>query len=119
MARTARDLETIKKHGYVRIAVYEGWKPPFHVPCPTDDSVAGYDAELAADVVDKLSKALETELRLEWIRVATYDGVVDAVMEQRADVAISKLSRTPTRMIKVEFTRPYRFPWWRFCCQPR
>jgi ABC-type amino acid transport substrate-binding protein len=107
VVRAAPDLETIKKHGSLRIAVYQGRKPPFHIPCPPADSVGGYDAELATDVVDKLSAALETELTLEWIKVPTYDDVVDAVMERRADVAISKLSRTPTRMIKVEFTRPY------------
>jgi len=67
-----------------------------------DGSLSGFDVELAKEIAAALG--VEPEFR----RLgASYDELVDAVGRGEADMALSDLSVTPERAMKVYFSRPY------------
>ena len=86
-----------------RIVVYmlEADMPPFIMTSP-DGKPIGYDVEIAKGIASELGIALAIERKAK-----TFNELVDSVESGKADIAISKLSRTLTRSKKVIFSEPY------------
>lgn len=94
------DMQRILDRGKLTVAVLGQDNAPFFMQ--TDDQLSGLDIQLARALADQLG------VRLEIIRSAqTFDQVVDTVYGQRADLAISKISRTLKRAQRVRFSQPY------------
>lgn len=101
IAPEAHDIQKIVKRGVLRVAMHAIDHPPFFMR-DAQGKLIGLDVELAQQI------AAELGVRVEFIRTAdTFDGVVDQVMREEADVAISKISLTLTRAKRVLYTEPY------------
>ncbi len=94
------DLHRICRSGRLRVARYDGQRPPFFFS-GDDGKWQGFDVDLAADIARRLG--VEVEPRL----TASFDEVVDRVASGDADLAISKLSITLERSQRVRFSKPY------------
>lgn len=95
------DIAAILKRGTLIVAMYDKDKPPF---CMHDSqgNLTGYDISIARSI----AKALGVKLIL--LRDAkTYDDLIEEIADGRADMAISLLSVTASRALKVSFTKPY------------
>lgn len=66
------------------------------------EKLCGFDVESAVAI----ARALDVDLEFDR-SATTFNGVVDLVYEHKADLAISKLSRTLPRGVKVLYTDPY------------
>ncbi|MEO0455324.1 MAG: transporter substrate-binding domain-containing protein [Cyanobacteria bacterium P01_A01_bin.114] len=94
------DIQRILDRGKMIVAVLGTDNPPFFTQ--ESRTPAGLDINIAKG----LAEALEVDL--EFNRSAeTFNDVVDQVYQLKADVAISKLSRTLSRAQRVRFSRPY------------
>ncbi len=93
------DLNRICTSGRLRVARYQGQRPPFFFQ--NGDEWQGFDVDLAADVARRLG--VEVEPRL----AASFDEVVDMVAVGDADLGVSKLSITLERSQRVRFSKPY------------
>ena len=95
------DIARITARGELRVALHKDDAPPFFFRGP-DGRLDGLDVALARDIAARLG------VELRFVRDAeTYDALVDRVASGEADVAISLLSRTLPRALRVRFTRPY------------
>ncbi|WP_084542963.1 substrate-binding periplasmic protein [Deinococcus murrayi] len=95
-AAEARTLAQIQQSGVLRVAT-PGDLPPFAM---TDGSrFSGYEIELLQAVAATLGLKVEVQ------RVAA-DGLIKALQDDRADVALGALGVTSTREHKVDFTVP-------------
>ncbi len=94
------DLERICASGLLRVARYQGQRPPFFFH-RADGTWRGFDVDLARDIARRLGVAYEARL------AASFDEVVDLVARGEADVGISKLSITLERSRRVRFSKPY------------
>lgn len=94
-------IQRIKEKGVLTVAVFAEDVVPFFY---TDESGAfvGIDPSLAADIAGKLGVALAYNRA-----GATFDGVIDEVVAGRADIAISLLSDTLERALRVSFSKSY------------
>ncbi len=95
------DIKRIKEKGKIIVAIYYEDTPPFFMHDKKGEFY-GFDVELAQDIAKKLDVALEHNYEAK-----TFDDLVSLVAERKADVAISMLSNTLNRAIKVRFTQPY------------
>lgn len=96
----SRDLSTIVDSGTLRVAMTRFDLPAFH--WRGDAALAGPEVVLA--------QAIGRALGVEVVFVddaPSFNGVVDAIVQGRADIGISKLSQTYTRLIRVRFSEPY------------
>ncbi len=94
------DIQRILDRGQLVVAVLGKDNPPFFMG--GTDSPSGLDIKIA----EGLAEALGVEV--EFNRSATtFNDVVDQVYQLKADIAISKLSRTLSRAQRVKFSRPY------------
>ena len=94
------DIQRILDRGALVVALTGTDVPPFHMM--RNGALAGLDVDLAQGLADVLGVGLVFD------RAAmTFDGVIDEVAQGRADIAISKLSRTLQRARRVRFSRPY------------
>jgi polar amino acid transport system substrate-binding protein len=94
-------IARIQQSGTLTVAVFFEDVAPFFY---TDAAGAfvGVDPALAQDIAEKLG------VEIAYNRAATtFDGVVDEVVEGRADIAISLLSDTLERATRVSFSRSY------------
>jgi ABC-type amino acid transport substrate-binding protein len=94
-------LEEIFQSGELRVSVFFEDVAPFFY---TDEAsgFVGIDPDLSRDMASKLG------VDVTFVRNAeTFDGIVDEVLEGRADVAISLLSDTLERATRVSFTNSY------------
>ena len=94
-------LKKILERGVLRVAMHKKDHSPYLM---TDDTgnVIGIDADLAREIGRQLG------VKIQFIRTKnTFDEVVKLVIDDKADVAISKLSLTLHRAKKVLYTKPY------------
>jgi ABC-type amino acid transport substrate-binding protein len=94
-------IARIQAAGKLTVAVFFEDVVPFFY---TDDTskLVGVDPSIAEDIADKLGVSLE------YNRAATtFDGLIDEVVEGRADMAISLLSDTLDRAARASFSQSY------------
>ena len=96
----ARDLRTLVESGVLRVAMTKFNLPAFH--WRADGPLAGPEIDLAMQIGRALA------VRVEFIDTASsFNGVVDTIAAGDADIGISKLSQTYTRLQRVRFSQPY------------
>ena len=100
------DLRRICDSGRLRVARYDGERPPFFSQqgggIRSDTLVwVGFDVDLARDIAKRLG------VRARHVPAASFDDVVELVATGQADVGISKLSITLKRSQRVRFSKPY------------
>ncbi len=94
------DIQKIQQRGKLIVALLNRENPPFFMTQSSD--FTGLDVELAQALAEQLG------VTVEFNRTAkTFDEVVKMVYDLKADLAISKLSRTLNRAEKVRFSQPY------------
>ena len=94
------DIQRILDRGKLVVAVLGKDNAPFFMGGA--QSPTGLDIKIAEGLADALG------VELEFNRSATtFNDVVEQVYQLKADIAISKLSRTLSRAQRVRFSRPY------------
>lgn len=111
------DIKRIIERGYLEVAMKSIDSPPFFQvdssehPCKGDpNKFVHYEDKIFCGLDVSLSKGIADELGVDvhFIRSAhTFNETVDLVFENKADIAISKISRTLSRAKKVSFSQPY------------
>lgn len=96
----APDIARIVTRGELIVAVLGEDRPPFLF------QRAGVFVGLEADIVNEIANALKVKVKFER-SATTFNQVVDVVAHQKADLGISKLSRTLARSQMVRFSIPY------------
>jgi ABC-type amino acid transport substrate-binding protein len=99
---TAADggIARIRAAGVLTVAVFDEDVPPFFYL--DAGKLVGIDPWLSEDIAAKLGVALRFDRAAK-----TFDALVDEVAEGRADIAVSLLSDTLDRAMKVQFSAPY------------
>src|SRR5262245_28942657 len=98
---STRDLKSVVDQGTLRIAVTRFDLPAFHWRT-SGGSLAGPEVELGRQIARALGVSVE------FIEgPSSFDAVIDAVADGRADIGISKLSQTYYRLMRVRFSEPY------------
>jgi polar amino acid transport system substrate-binding protein len=95
------DIARIRKRGRLVVAVAGVAIPPF-VTIGADGTPTGTDIDIATD----MAKALGVSLAFDH-RARSGDEMIDIIAARDADLAISKLSETLDRALRVRFSRPY------------
>lgn len=95
------DMKRIMKQGKIVVAMYYEDIPPF-IMHDRQGNLFGYDIDLANDLGKRMGVKIEFNRKAK-----TFDEVVEIVANRKADIAITVLSRTLERAIKVGFSRPY------------
>jgi len=111
------DIKKIIERGYIEVAMISVDSPPFfqvdnpETPCKgNSDDFVTFDNKVYCGLDVSLSKGIADQLGVDvhFIRSAnTFNDTVDLVFENKADIAISKISRTLSRTKKVSFSKPY------------
>ena len=97
----SRDLQSIVDAKVLRVAVTRFELPSFHVRGP-DGALLGPEIDMAQQIGHALG------VRVEFVDDAeSFDAVVDFVAAGRADIGVSKLSQTYSRLQRVRFSEPY------------
>lgn len=96
----APDIGRIKQRGELVIAMLATDTPPFFYE--KNGELVGLEVDLAKSI----AQALNVEVRFNR-EAKSFNEVVDLVAQRRADLGISKLSRTLTRAQMVHFSQPY------------
>lgn len=96
----APEIKRILDRGRLVVAMGKFESPPFFKTA--GDSNIGVDVEFA----QQLAKALGVELVIRR-DATTFNAVVDSVERNQADIAISKISITYPRALRVRFSDPY------------
>lgn len=100
-AKPPRDLQSILEAKVLRVAITSFDLPSFHVR-RDDGNLIGPEIEMA----QQIGRALG--VRVDFVDTAqSFDEVVDYVATGRADIGISKLSQTYSRLQRVRFSDPY------------
>lgn len=95
------DMKRIFEKKKIIVAMYYEDVPPFFMH-DKKGNFSGIDVELSKDIAKRLG------VEVEFNRSAkTFDGIIEILMNREADVAISMLSKTLQRAIKVKFSDPY------------
>ncbi len=95
------DIEEIISRGELRVAITEVDQPPFYF-MDKNGKLSGYDIDLATKMAEELG------VKLVITREApTFNDLIPLISSGKADLAISKLSRTLTRSKFVKFSTPY------------
>ncbi|HZB91042.1 MAG TPA: transporter substrate-binding domain-containing protein [Stellaceae bacterium] len=97
----APDIARIRDRGRLVVAVAGFATPPF-VSIGSDGKPEGTDIDAAAAMAAALGVGLEFDHR-----AGNYNEIIDIVAAHEADFAISKLSETLDRALKVRFSTPY------------
>ncbi|OEO30503.1 hypothetical protein VW23_020955 [Devosia insulae DS-56] len=94
-------IARIQATGKLTVAVFFEDVVPFFYVGP-EGKLVGVDPAIAEDIAEKLG------VTLEYNRAATtFDGLIDEVVEGRADMAISLLSDTLERAARASFSESY------------
>ena len=111
------EIKRIIEHGYIEVAMIGVDSPPFfqvdtpEIPCRGDaNDFVNYGNKTYCGLDVSLSKGIADQLGVDvhFIRTAkTFNDTVNLVYENKADIAISKISRTLSRTKKVLFSNPY------------
>jgi len=97
----APEIQAIQKRGQLLVAMTKDDQPPFYYK-DAQGRLAGLDVALATALAAKL-QVTPVFLR----DFPSFNDVVGAVAQGKADVAVSKLSRTMVRAQTVRFSSPY------------
>ena len=95
-----KSLETVKKNGYIRIAMSVGY-PPFSY-YNGKGQVAGFDADLAQEI----AKSLGVEVK---IIVSPWPTIIDRLNSNEFDAILGSMSVTEERSKRVAFSVPYYY----------
>jgi polar amino acid transport system substrate-binding protein len=96
-----KDSQAIIARGIIKVAITKFDLPAFHWRTP-DGEFTG--PEIA--MVRRIGRLLK--VGVEFVDdCPTFDSVIDAVASGRADIGVSKLSQTPSRILHVRFSDPY------------
>lgn len=98
------DIQKILDRGTLIVALYNKDAPPFFMQ-DASGNLTGYDISLAKDLAEALGVKVKFERNAD-----TYDGLLDEIANGNADLAISLLSITLPRALKVNFSTPYAHP---------
>lgn len=97
-----REIKEILDRGYIIFAMPARDVKPFYYREEKTGELIGLDVEIAYAIANRMG------VNAAFNRDATsVDGVVMQVVEKKADIAISKMSRTIRRAEMVRFTSPY------------
>ncbi|KVR04373.1 amino acid ABC transporter substrate-binding protein [Burkholderia ubonensis] len=96
----APEFARIVTRGELVVAVLGVDQPPFFES--RNGELAGVDIDLANEIAKKLGVAVRFNRE-----ATTFDGVVQLLATGRADLAVSKLSRTLPRAQVIRFSTPY------------
>ncbi|AKQ53686.1 substrate-binding periplasmic protein [Bordetella hinzii] len=96
----APEIDVIKRRGALIVAILGVDQPPYFFE--KNGTLAGLDVGLARELAAGLGVRLEVDRS-----ARTFDQVLDVLAEGKADLAISKLSRTLRRAGFVVFSQPY------------
>ncbi len=95
-----QDIREIQEYGALRVSVMKFDVPPFVFE--KDGVLTGSDVELARDIAESLG------VKAEFVRTSiTYDGLVDTLIADEADIVICELSKTISRDKAVYFANPH------------
>lgn len=95
------EIEKILQKGTLNIAMHSMDTKPFYSQNENGE-LTGFDADIAKDIAIRLG------VDLKFNRTAdTFNEVVDLIVREEADIAISSLSNTLSRAMKVRFSEPY------------
>lgn len=95
------DIASIISRGELRVAITAVDQPPFYFT-GKDGKLAGYDIDLATKMADEMG------VKLVITRDApAFNDLVTLVSAGKADLAVSKLSRTLSRSRFIKFSTPY------------
>ena len=95
------DIAGIINRGVLRVAITAVDQPPFYFT-GKDGRLVGYDIDLATKMAEELG------VRLVITREApAFNDLVTLVSSGKADLAVSKLSRTLSRSRYIKFSSPY------------
>jgi ABC-type amino acid transport substrate-binding protein len=96
-----KDSQAIIARGIIKVAITKFDLPAFHWHTAKGE-LAGPEIELSR-LIGRLLK-----VGVEFVDdCPTFDSVIDAVASGRADIGVSKLSQTPSRILHVRFSEPY------------
>lgn len=95
------DIAQILERGKLIVAVLNQDNAPFFMKAE-EGQLSGLDIQLAQAIADQLGVDLEVNRSAD-----TFNGVVETVFNRHADIAISKISRTMKRAVRVRFSEPY------------
>lgn len=108
--KLAPDIQAILERGTLRIALLRADEFPFFYAKDSSASFDTTETDHLEGIDIQITRSLATYLGVEPIFLrnsATFNGVIDQVFNQEADLAISKLSRTLDRARKVRYSHPY------------
>ena len=91
------DITAIKKSGVLRVAMVSENAPPFFFK-DAQGNWSGIDIDLGRMTATALG------VKLVIVSVPTYDAVIDAVVNGKADLGAGLLSVTPNRALRVKFS---------------
>ncbi len=97
----APDIKRILDRGRLRVALAAVEAPPFIVT-GADGALGGSDIDLARGMAKALGVAVAFDRR-----ALSGNDVIELVARHEADLAISRLSETLERAMRVRFSRPY------------
>ncbi len=95
------DIGRIRASGQLVVAMHRDDYPPF-LYTDTSGQAQGIDADLARNLARGLG--VTPVLRRE---ATTFDAMVDMVVSHQADIAVTLLSASPARALRVRFSEPY------------
>ncbi len=95
------DIQRIKERGKLIVAMIDE-DVPYFFNTTKEGQFVGHDVDLAKNIAEKLG--VEVHFNRDY---KTYDDVIDAIVSHEADIAISILSKTFSRSLKVKFSHPY------------
>lgn len=101
IAAFANDLDDIVKRGELRAVFTATDQPPFYF-VGESGKLEGYDVDLASKIADELGVKLTISRD-----APSFNDLVTLVSSKKADIAVSKLSRTLARAKSVKFSAPY------------
>ena len=96
------DIDRILTRGKLIVAVSSEDIPPFFMQDKITGQLTGYDITLARDIARRLGVDVAFNRQ-----ASSFNGVIDLVAKGQADIAISLLSLTLHRAMRVGFTQPY------------
>ncbi len=95
------DMQRIIEKKKIVVAMHCDDGVPFYT-LDKSGTLTGLDVDLARDIAKTLGVEVEFNRK-----AVTFDELVDFVADRKADMAISCLSRTRKRAVKVNFSQPY------------
>lgn len=96
----APDIALIQKNGVLRVAFVNHDIPPFFMH-DAQNNWTGIEVDLAQMIADRL------KVKLVIVPTDTYNSIIDAVANGKADIGMGLVSITPERELRISFTDPY------------